>query len=656
MLTEKRFIFKRTILDLPLVIFLSSQFLSTIISIDSRTSLFGYYSRFHGGLFSTVCYSLLFWGLVSNIDKNKAFKLLKISLFSGLLVSSYAILQRLGIDKNIWVQDVQNRVFSTLGQPNWLAAWIVAIIPLTWSFGIVNFKVSESKQSKIPKIQILKFFLWLAVSSIFFVTLLFTKSRSGILGFVVSVTIFWPVIGILWFKEKLKIINFITVLLIFSTSFLILIVLVGTPWTPKLSQVGRLAQQSEIESDEQTITSPALEVGGTESATIRKIVWQGAINIWKAYPITGSGVETFAYSYYQFRPAEHNLVSEWDYLYNKAHNEYLNIAATTGTIGLLSYSVLIIFAAIVFIKNAIFPHHTLKPSKQKRENNSFLLEEKVVNIALASGWTSILVTNFFGFSVVPVALQFFLYPALAIALKENKKEIRLDNSKLSKVQIVGIILITLFIFALIYSILRYWYADFLFSKGELENKTGNYVQAREILEKTLSISSKEALYWNELSDVDSSIAVAVDNQENGLALKFANLANSESLKAISLSPSNVNLKRDRARILISLSAIVPEYLISARETLEQAVKIAPTEAKLYHNLGLAYLRTGDMQKAVITFEKAVELKPDYRDARFALGLTYVDLNRLDDAKRQYEYILENIKPDDTQVMRELEEL
>jgi putative inorganic carbon (hco3(-)) transporter len=60
---------------------------------------------------------------------------------------------------------------------------------------------------------------------------------------------------------------------------------------------------------------------------------KGAWELTKKYPLFGSGVETFAYSYYNVRPVEHNLVTEWDFLYNKAHNEFLNYAATTGFVG-----------------------------------------------------------------------------------------------------------------------------------------------------------------------------------------------------------------------------------------------------------------------------------------------------------------------------------
>src|SRR5690606_34366285 len=70
-------------------------------------------------------------------------------------------------------------------------------------------------------------------------------------------------------------------------------------------------------------STPEAPGGGTDSGKIRQIVWQGAVDIWKANPVFGSGVETFAYAYYLHRPADHNLTSEWDYLYNKAHNEYL---------------------------------------------------------------------------------------------------------------------------------------------------------------------------------------------------------------------------------------------------------------------------------------------------------------------------------------------
>jgi len=232
-----------------------------------------------------------------------------------------------------------------LGQPNWLAAWLTALLPLTWAF-------SSDPNIKNQKLNI-KFLFWVLLSSLFFLTILFTKSRSGLLGFGTASLIFWTLYLLISLKAK-KGFDFLHVFLIFNISFLILTVLVGTPWTPSVSQflnhkisINNLSAQA---GDQLETAGPALEVGGTESGTIRKIVWEGALEIWKHYPILGSGVETFAYSYYNFRPAEHNLISEWDFLYNKAHNEYLNLAANSGSVGLISYLTLVAISIVVFLK------------------------------------------------------------------------------------------------------------------------------------------------------------------------------------------------------------------------------------------------------------------------------------------------------------------
>jgi len=44
-----------------------------------------------------------------------------------------------------------------------------------------------------------------------------------------------------------------------------------------------------------------------------------------------------------------------------------------------------------------------------------------------------------------------------------------------------------------------------------------------------------------------------------------------------------------------------------RDTLVAAVAEAPTDAKLYYNLGLVYARTGQTDQALATFKKTVEL-------------------------------------------------
>ncbi|PIP52238.1 hypothetical protein COX09_02630, partial [Candidatus Beckwithbacteria bacterium CG23_combo_of_CG06-09_8_20_14_all_47_9] len=67
-------------------------------SIDRHTSIWGYYSRFHGGLLSTISYLTLYWAYAAFMtDKTK--KAVAVILSTGLVVSLYGIAEHFGIDK-----------------------------------------------------------------------------------------------------------------------------------------------------------------------------------------------------------------------------------------------------------------------------------------------------------------------------------------------------------------------------------------------------------------------------------------------------------------------------------------------------------------------------------------------------------------------------
>jgi O-antigen ligase len=605
---ERKIIFRRTILDIPLLVFIGSQLISTILSIDPLTSFLGYYSRFNGGLLSTICYSLLYWAFVSNLDEKSALNSLRVTLISAGIVSFYGVLEHFGIDKNLWVQDVQSRVFSTLGQPNWLAAWLVALIPITWALLLKE------------KVKTIQFWVYLSVSILFFWTLLFTKSRSGILGFGVASAIFWG--GLAWLNQK-NIRKTLSHFLLIGVPIVIISLISGTQYTPNLYSLIDGSTRKPVAQPQ----GPALETGGTESGSIRKIVWKGATQVWSHYSIFGAGVETFAYSYYKYRPAEHNLVSEWDFIYNKAHNEFLNMAANSGTVGLLSYLFLLGATIYMMVKN-------------KSENKS-------LNFALLAGYVSLSATNFFGFSVVPTQLQLFLFPAFAFALTKNDEgEMKKEKVGSTQKTIAGI---TIFVIGYLLLIIgRYWYADTLYSKGKAYNGIQKPDIALPYLTRAISLTPSQARFHSELAGSYTSYALAYHQQKDDKKSKeLMDLAVSESKKSIELSPADVNLRRLIFGVYIRLSTIDPNYLISARDTLTDAVNYAPTDAKLYYNLGLVYARTGSQDLALTTLKKTVDLKANYKEARLAYAILLIENKQNSEAKSQLKYILENLDPNDS---------
>ncbi|HWA51624.1 MAG TPA: O-antigen ligase family protein [Patescibacteria group bacterium] len=566
---NKKFIFKRTILDIPLLIFIGSQIISTILSIDQRTSIFGYYSRFNGGLLSTICYALLYFAFVNNFDKEKSKKIILITLISATVVAIYGIMEHFGgsiscifvsgkFDDNCWVQDVRTRVFATLGQPNWLAAMLTSLVPLAW-YGAFQTKQQRNK------------IIYITLSVIFFACILFTKSRSGLLGLAAASFIF----GIYYFKKYWK------QLIIIGVLFLSAILIFGTDITPSIFQ---LAQHKQV------VQTTDTSEGGTESGAIREIVWKGALQIAEHYPIFGTGVETFGYSYWQYRPIEHNTTSEWDYLYNKAHNEYLNFLANTGAVGLITY--------LIFIGVCIY---TLRK-----------------NIALLAGFISILITNFFGFSVVIISVFTFIMPALAITLNkkniENKQSFSLrDNQKLF---IAGIFMVGGF---LIFTIAKYWLADYHYNYAQNELNAGQYSDSVKDIQTAINYQPDEAIYHNEAARIFTAVTVGfLDNKQATDAAQIAPYALNESDIAFSESPRNMNIRETRMSVFLELSPFDASYTQQAINLINDTIPLSPTDPKLPLLLGKTYANEGKLDLAIQEINKSLKLKPDYADAKNAL--------------------------------------
>jgi O-antigen ligase/Flp pilus assembly protein TadD len=637
MLLQKRLMIRRTPFDIPLLLFFISQLVSTLISIDTHTSIYGYYSRFHGGLLSTVSYLLLFYAFVSNVDLGSVKKLLKTLLAAALVASLYAIPEHFGLSPSCialgvgatadcWVQDVVTRVFGTFGQPNWLAAYLITVgfIPLA-----LIIKTNKA--------------WWINWSSyvIFFMTLIFTKSRSGILGLAIGFLLFAG-LNLVRSQEKIRVVKLLVIgLLVMASVFVVF----GKGIIP---QYDRFMEKLSADNNSQ-INTPVLETrqvgtqletGGTESGEIRKIVWDGAIRIWQNSPLFGSGVETFAYAYNQFRPVEHNLVSEWDFLYNKAHNEFLNFAATTGSFGLLSYLSIITVYLIWSIKLVV-----------NKSKNSHLLT------ALASGFVALMVSNFFGFSTVSVAFLFFLFPAFSLVLSGETRAFDVLVKQLgpgSKIGLATLALVSLLCLMAVYGMLS---ADKTYAQGKRLADAQKLTDAIPLLNQAIKKRQSEPLYKDDLSRVAAKAALGLNEQnEATTAAQLAELAITLNKQAIEQNEVQLNFYKTRANILGNLAVIDPSYLGLAEETLDQALKLAPTDAKVWLTLGLVYIQQGRLSEAEAVLSKTIELKPNYEQARYSLGLVYEELGEKDKAADQYKYILEKIQPENNVVKKALENL
>jgi putative inorganic carbon (HCO3(-)) transporter len=287
-------------------------------------------------------------------------------------------------------------------------------------------------------------------------------------------------------------------------------------------------------------------------------------------------------------------------------------------------------------------------------------EQTTFCLALLSGYLTILITNFFGFSVVNVQLLFFLFPAMAIvALGEggwvvwpglNKAVIWLKNR--GKLSTFGIGLTAA---TLLWQIGIRWVADTHYAKalqlfGQSSIQSA-FLEARQ----ALAMTPNEPVFADELAQTSGALAIAATQQsESTIAGQLAAIAVSASDQAIATSPKNLQFWTARTRILYSLANVnesgnFADYLNQALSAAIRTTQLAPTHPRMFYQLALIQLKIGQLTEAQQSLEKAINLKPDYKDPRYALALYLAGEKNFAGALDQANYILTKIDTKDETV-------
>ena len=355
---------------LVLMVYLGAFVFATLLSSHLYTSIWGYYTRFNGGLLSVLSYFGIYFVIVNTFTLSERKGLLKLFLLTLVPISIYGILQHFGITFLNWKADPQVRAFSTFGQPNWLAQYLAMLLLL-----VLHFSLKEKK------------FFWSTVYLLGFACLWFSYSMSGILGFVFSLFLF------VFLQYKRSLLN--------KKTFIHLVVLGVLSFSIALSQPGIFgARLHDVMLESRRLFGLVQKVYALDKGIdsyvisdpgfIRTTLWSGTLDLIKSSPkvfIMGSGPGTFPYAFQKFRPLDLNYSSEWNYVFNKPHNYYLELWAELGLLGLGSFLVLVLWFMF----------------KAAQSGSYYLLP----------GICAFLVTNIFGWPVVGTMLVWYLWLSLA---------------------------------------------------------------------------------------------------------------------------------------------------------------------------------------------------------------------------------------------------
>jgi len=578
----------------PFGIFLIVLGISTYFSIDTHTSIYGYYGRWNGGLISIVAYVSLLFVFIQVFHTMALERLLMASLASSATVILWALPGWFGYDLSclLFTGELTNscwtaqfaphiRMFSTLGQPNWLGAYLAIHLFIGLYFLYKSLSSSRLHRYLMSVYLILNLFALYA-----------TKSKSSWY----AVALAFSIGAILLFSSRLH-------------KKIRLIVVIGSIVGIVLVTIGILTFGSSLFTQN---VPKQLEV--TDSFTIRTYVWQGAIDLWKKYPIVGSGPETFAYGYYFTKPIEHNKTSEWDFVYNKAHNEFLNYLATTGIVGFVGYMGIILVVIKLFSDSV----------DRKQLKN---LSPVALPFFLLLSYISILATNFFGFSTSTTQLFFYLIPGMIIVyfLNHKEKQYRISWRTISlecKLQTITILLTSV---VLLVQVGRMYYADILYTKAQMQATKENYPSAVGYLRQAMRFQY-EHVYEDKLSSYLAHLAFITSFEEGASSSVMDTIDKSKlhNVRALGYSPQSIFYWRSKARNYYLYYQVTQNIqdLITATNAIRYTTQLAPQDVQGYYMTGLFYSVLFSETKNVVYkkearmyIKQALMLRPQYIEAQ-----------------------------------------
>ena len=561
-----------------LALFGLSVFISTYFSIHPALSFWGSYGR-QQGFYSVLHYWLFFILLVLTLrDWLRVKRVIATLIFSSILVCFYGLLQHFNLDPLDWKEKAlyTGRIFSTLGQPNFLGQYLIIVIPLT-VFGLIFLNQ-----------RFLSRFLTIILIIAQLACLIFTYSRSAWLGLIVSLTVFlFLFFWVKGFKKTFWVLAALLFIVIFSAiSFGVFYSHRNFSLEEDMTLSGRVKSAFDIRAG---------------SNRIRLYYWQAAWQEFKkmspSRKLIGYGPETLADIFVKHYQPEWGIYEEINTFPDRSHNAFFDIILQFGLAGLVFFA---LFLGYIFVT-------ALRYLKK-----SFFTKESWLVIFLLAILAGYFTNNLLSFSLTVGYVYFYLILALLAVIIFSAFPCRSGEKAREFFRPVSLILIWMAALFLAVVLIYYyninaWRADYYYMKAKKAEVKKDCRQILDNMEKTVVLNPmstfyKERYIYHSLNCFESttskesrldlynnvlSMANSVGPQEHGF-YTWTHIAHAKSLFGYYIDPA---------------------YYQGAEEDYERLIKINPFITTTYQDLGRMKLWQKDYEAAMVSFNKAAAAFP-----------------------------------------------
>ncbi len=556
---------KKSWISIGLIVYFSAILISSFFSVDFNLSFWGDIERMLG--FFHIFHFLVFYFIVITVMRtwNDWRNLMIVSVAAAFLVSLYSF----------------KITFSTIGNSAYVGGYLIFNI----YFALFLFFKEKNPLARVA---------YIAAALVMLVSLKDTDVAGAYVGLGASIFLALLLYGVLNKNKKAKMISW--------GALVILIILVSSVF---IDSSGSFVQNNKL----LRLITGEISLSKNTFQT-RLISWRAAWLGFGSHPVLGTGYGNYAITFDKyFDPKFYNYTRSETY-FDRAHNNLIDIASTTGIVGLLTY--LSIFAAIGY--------YLIRGYREKKIS--------LMEFTLLAG----LITAYF-IQNLAVFDSLVTYMALMVALgfvywiTENRDMIAVEDVRpvgrgFTNKEIYTLIGVGVIMFFIIY---QYNIKMIKMLTGTIDGQRiyaqGDIVGTYEAYQKALSYNTP----LNRDSR-DSFIRVVI----GGNALRKIDKGKAREILNYAINLSDKNLKynpRDSMALLINAQLLDltstfykknPDefyyYSNRALESVNKSIKSSPGRIPIYFQKAQIYITRGEIDKAIEALKYAETLNEDYYDS------------------------------------------
>ncbi len=600
----------RTPLDFPLLALLVVVLLSTYFSASRFPAIYGNFPRVHGSAVAWITYILLYFVTVSNLKNMSQVKAFLYVLYGSAVVT--ALVSLLSFFHVYMPFDFAQAVnFTPTGSTFSTLAFLMLLLPLS----MVSI-VKPNKYLPLP--------FALVVSILFSVVIALIGS--------VPMYVVLAIVFVLCFliARPHKASEFKKVVPLFLAPIIVAALVLVAAYVPF---TGNKLQQLEGAFPREIQLPFATS-------------WKVSATAFRDAPYLGTGPASYLFDFTSYKPLEFNNLDFWNFSFDSAYNEFLQILGTLGILGILSF----VGLCLVALNNSRM-NFMANNSESEHDDTHVLLPGLAISALVAVILLSIHATT-----LISIVVTFFIFAALMASQKSIREKVMhlsmgikastLDNQSFDLLPVIIFILFVIGAGFVLFKTSNAVAADYYHRQALLQaNKSGNKTYG--FLQKAEALNPVIDLYRVDMAQTNFALANAIAIQKGpSTANPKGNLTDddkrtiqtlisqsiNEGRVAVALSPLSSRNWEVLASLYRNISGIAQNSLTFSLDAYGRAIQRDPLNPSLRLSVGGLYYSIKNYDLAIRFFTDAANLKPDNANSYYNLAIALRDKGDLPNAK------------------------